>query len=176
MCESLQGNMCQKTSLVTLGAICLLTYQLRRFVCLSIERADETLYLPPTEGKRVSCNKVPALCFSEHFVQVLTSLTTLTMIETKVPSRSGSGAGKRDLIAVDELTLDPVTFDPPSNMYMEACQIFLCPSFSTEQVAQYKKVIRLAGGIHIPEYDQREVTHIVVPSNKLETRYARDLG
>lgn len=78
----------------------------------------------------------------------------------------------RDLVAVDDLTLDPVTFDPPSNMYMEACQIFLCPSFSLEQVTQYKKIIRLAGGIHVPEYDQREVTHIVVPSNKMQTRYA----
>lgn len=98
------------------------------------------------------------------------------MIETKVPSRNGSGAGKRDLAAVDELTLDPVTFDPPSNMYMEACQIFLCPSFSTEQITQYKKIIRLAGGIHIPEYDQSEVTHIVVPSNKMEKRYACGVG
>lgn len=82
----------------------------------------------------------------------------------------------RDLATVDELTLDPVTFDPPSNMYMEACQIFLCPSFSPEQVAQYKKIIRLAGGIHVAEYDQREVTHIVAPSNRLETRYAYVFG
>ncbi|KAF9341164.1 DNA topoisomerase 2-binding protein 1 [Linnemannia elongata] len=136
ICDFGVGN--KYRSAVSWGGIKCVTINWFKDTIKTLERADETLYLPPTE-------------------------------ETKVPSRSGSGAGKRDLMAVDELTLDPVTFDPPSNMYMEACQIFLCPSFSTEQVAQYKKVIRLAGGIHIPEYDQREVTHIVVPSNKLET-------
>ncbi|KAF9924996.1 DNA topoisomerase 2-binding protein 1 [Linnemannia zychae] len=88
--------------------------------------------------------------------------------DTSGPSRNNHGTEPRKTKEIDGLTLDPITFDPPNNMYMEACQIFLCPSFSTEQVAQYKKIIRLAGGIQIPEYDQRETTHIVIPSNKLE--------
>ncbi|KAK3829694.1 MAG: hypothetical protein J3R72DRAFT_456699 [Linnemannia gamsii] len=108
----------------------------------TLERADETKYPPPTEAS----------------------------LETTAPSRNGSGTEVRDVTALDELTLDPVTFHPPHEMYMEACQVFLCPSFSPEQMLQYRKIIRLAGGIYVPEYDQREVTHVVVPSNKLETR------
>ncbi|KAF9125545.1 DNA topoisomerase 2-binding protein 1 [Mortierella sp. 14UC] len=126
-------------SAISWGGIKCVTINWFKDTIKTLERADENNYPPPTEGT----------------------------MEAKVQSKSGSGTGTRDTTAQDELTLDPITFNPPSNMYMEACQIFLCPSFSPEQTQQYKKIIRLAGGIHIPEYDQREVTHVVVPSNKL---------
>lgn len=53
-------------------------------------------------------------------------------------------------------------------MYLEACHIFLCPSIPAGQAAQCKKMIRIAGGIHLAEYDPMEVTHVLVPSSELE--------
>ncbi|KAG0001863.1 DNA topoisomerase 2-binding protein 1 [Modicella reniformis] len=35
-------------------------------------------------------------------------------------------------------------------------------------VAQCKKMIRIAGGLHVAEYDPMEVTHVLVPSDKLD--------
>lgn len=55
-------------------------------------------------------------------------------------------------------------------MYLEACHIFLCPSFSAAQVSTIKKMIRMAGGLHVVEYDPMEVTHVLVPSDRLEPR------
>ncbi|KAF9910736.1 DNA topoisomerase 2-binding protein 1 [Linnemannia zychae] len=134
------GTGAKYKSAISWGGIKCVTINWFKDTIKTLERADENNYPPPTEAT----------------------------METRAQSRNGSGTEAQDTTAPDELTLDPVTFDLPSNMYMEACQIFLCPSFSPEQIQQYKKIIRLAGGIHIPEYDQREVTHVVVPSNKLE--------
>ncbi|KAK3807596.1 MAG: hypothetical protein J3Q66DRAFT_355815 [Benniella sp.] len=52
-------------------------------------------------------------------------------------------------------------------MYLESCHIFLCPSFPADQVSTFKKMIRMAGGLHVVEYDPMEVTHVLVPSNEL---------
>ncbi|KAI8600792.1 hypothetical protein EDD21DRAFT_404958 [Dissophora ornata] len=57
----------------------------------------------------------------------------------------------------------------PDQMYLEACQIYLCKSFPAAQATRLKKMIRIAGGIHITDYDSLEVTHVLVPSNKLES-------
>ncbi|KAI8355286.1 hypothetical protein B0O80DRAFT_40320 [Mortierella sp. GBAus27b] len=53
-------------------------------------------------------------------------------------------------------------------MYLEACHIYLCPSIPACQVVQCKKMIRVAGGIQVVEYDPMEVTHVLVPSSELE--------
>jgi len=55
-------------------------------------------------------------------------------------------------------------------MYLESCHIFLCPSFPADQVSTFKKMIRMAGGLHVVEYDPMEVTHVLVPSNDLAPR------
>ncbi|KAF9291841.1 DNA topoisomerase 2-binding protein 1 [Mortierella alpina] len=56
----------------------------------------------------------------------------------------------------------------PEEMYLEACFIYLCQSFPVSEVPQLKKMIRVAGGIHVTEYDPQGVTHILVPSDKLD--------
>ncbi|KAF9106699.1 DNA topoisomerase 2-binding protein 1 [Mortierella sp. GBA35] len=138
ICDYASGS--KYKSAMTWGGVKCVTVQWFKDTIRKLERADESLYPPPTDEEK-----------------------------TEVPLRRSNRTARQDLVAKDELTLDPVTFDPPDEMYMEACQIFLCQSFSPEQVAQYKKMIRQAGGIHIPEYDQQEVTHVIVPSYKLET-------
>lgn len=58
----------------------------------------------------------------------------------------------------------------PDELYLEACQIYLCPSFPAAKATRYKKMIRNAGGIHVTEFDPQEVTHVLVPSDTLEPR------
>ncbi|KAG0203233.1 DNA topoisomerase 2-binding protein 1 [Mortierella sp. GBA30] len=58
----------------------------------------------------------------------------------------------------------------PDQMYLEACYIFICQSFPVAQVAQIKKMIRVAGGIYVAEYDAHGVTHVLVPSDKIDQR------
>ncbi|KAF9431651.1 hypothetical protein BGZ76_011889 [Entomortierella beljakovae] len=56
----------------------------------------------------------------------------------------------------------------PKSMYLEMCQIYLCPSFTPALISRFKKLIRMAGGIHIADYDPDAVTHVLVPSDKLD--------
>ncbi|KAF9968105.1 DNA topoisomerase 2-binding protein 1 [Mortierella alpina] len=58
----------------------------------------------------------------------------------------------------------------PDEMYLEACFIYLCQSFPDSEIPPLKKMIRVAGGIHVTEYDPQGVTHILVPSDKLNER------
>ncbi|KAI7819092.1 hypothetical protein BC939DRAFT_506054 [Gamsiella multidivaricata] len=39
----------------------------------------------------------------------------------------------------------------PDQMYLEACYVYLCPSFSAAQATQYKKMIRMAGGVLVTD-------------------------
>ncbi|KAI1320973.1 DNA topoisomerase 2-binding protein 1 [Mortierella claussenii] len=68
----------------------------------------------------------------------------------------------------DDAADDPTT--GPDKMYLEACQIFLCPSIPDIQVARLKRMIHIAGGVHVTDYDPLEVTHVLVPSDKMEPR------
>ncbi|CAO3574220.1 unnamed protein product [Mortierella alpina] len=58
----------------------------------------------------------------------------------------------------------------PDEMYLEACFIYLCQSFPDSEIPQLKKMIRVAGGIYVTEYDPQGVTHVLVPSDKLDDR------
>ncbi|KAF9186765.1 DNA topoisomerase 2-binding protein 1 [Haplosporangium sp. Z 11] len=58
----------------------------------------------------------------------------------------------------------------PDQMYLEACHVYLCWTFTADQAARFKKIIRFAGGIHVAEYHPLEVTHVVVPSDTLDSQ------
>jgi|SRR5690554_336190 len=59
----------------------------------------------------------------------------------------------------------------PDHMFLEACHVYLCWTFTADQAARFKKMIRFAGGIHVAEYHPLEVTHVVVPFDTLDPQY-----
>jgi hypothetical protein len=74
---------------------------------------------------------------------------------------------------VDASAMDVEVVKPRSaqdQMYLEACNIYLSPEFTPEMTTRLKKMIRMGGGIQVVDYDPSEVTHVVVPSDKLDAR------
>ncbi|KAF9913208.1 DNA topoisomerase 2-binding protein 1 [Lobosporangium transversale] len=80
---------------------------------------------------------------------------------------NGQGAKEKPKDVNPEDNINDGQIQPPAEMFLEACQIFLCPSIPDAQVTRLKKMIRITGGIHVTEYDPQEVTHVLVPSYEL---------
>ncbi|KAF9990421.1 DNA topoisomerase 2-binding protein 1 [Mortierella antarctica] len=82
---------------------------------------------------------------------------------TKLAARANGSNG-------DQRRIEELSVVIPDEMYLEACFIYLCQSFPISEIPQLKKMIRVAGGIHVTEYDPQGVTHVLVPSDKLDER------
>ncbi|KAG0318207.1 DNA topoisomerase 2-binding protein 1, partial [Dissophora globulifera] len=101
---------------------------------------------------------------------------TLKTLELADETKYTIGAGGRERLQRKDLETrkqdddkeDEQPLVVPDELYLEACQIYLCSSFPDAKAARYKKMIRNAGGIHVKEYDPQEVTHVLVPTDTLE--------
>ncbi|KAF8927114.1 DNA topoisomerase 2-binding protein 1 [Dissophora ornata] len=94
---------------------------------------------------------------------------TMSTLGLAKSTRSKDSAEMRKRSNQEDEKEDEKPLVAPDQMYLEACQIYLCKSFPAAQATRLKKMIRIAGGIHITDYDSLEVTHVLVPSNKLES-------
>jgi hypothetical protein len=55
-----------------------------------------------------------------------------------------------------------------SDQFLESCCIYLCKSFRPEMATRLKKMVLTGGGVFVQEYQPTSVTHVVVPSNRLD--------
>ncbi|KAF9978268.1 DNA topoisomerase 2-binding protein 1 [Actinomortierella ambigua] len=71
----------------------------------------------------------------------------------------------------EKMTADP-TSNPimdiradaiPDMSYLEECHFYLCPTFDEEGMTKCKTMIRMGGGLQVANYDDGEVTHVIVP-------------
>ncbi|KAF9381006.1 DNA topoisomerase 2-binding protein 1 [Podila verticillata] len=57
-----------------------------------------------------------------------------------------------------------------SDQFLESCCIYLCKSFKPDMAARLKKLVLTGGGVFVQEYQPGSVTHVVVPSNTLDSK------
>ncbi|KAF9329580.1 hypothetical protein BG006_007359 [Podila minutissima] len=78
----------------------------------------------------------------------------------------------RKLSVPDSLEEEDADLESGSNsdQFLESCCIYLCRSFKPEMATRLKKMVLTGGGVFVQEYQPTSVTHVVVPSNSLDSQ------
>ncbi|KAF9575401.1 DNA topoisomerase 2-binding protein 1 [Mortierella alpina] len=105
-----------------------------------------------------------ALEVADESKHSFTESDILSAAQSTKPAATANGSN------ADQARIEEQPVLVPDEMYLEACYIYLCQSFPVCEIPQLKKMIRVAGGIHVTEYDPQGVTHILVPSDKLDDK------
>ncbi|KAF9089646.1 DNA topoisomerase 2-binding protein 1, partial [Mortierella sp. AM989] len=130
----------------------------------------------PSGNKYISALEWGIKCVSRQwFRDTLTSLEladeknySMTAYDRREYINGKDMAGQQKELEQGDNLDDEALLVVPQSMYLELCQIYLCPSFPSSLTALFKKLIRMAGGIHITDYDPQCVTHVLVPSDRLD--------
>ncbi|KAG0249241.1 DNA topoisomerase 2-binding protein 1, partial [Actinomortierella ambigua] len=122
------------------------------------------------KGKKYTMAQIWGIkCVSyKWFVECMRTLELVDESAYPAPTEEERREEKKNADPLSNPIMDVRADGIPDLTYLERCHFYLCPTFDEEGIAKCKMMIRMGGGLQVAQYDEGEVTHVVVPGTTID--------